>query len=543
MLDSPYCLDQPRLTTEGTGEHRVRLNPITEKIDIAGVQSRVMKIVLLAGLWASLAFAFGCGGGGMGSNNGSGGGGGGGGTTTPDATVTVSKTTTGPFGVAMSTSFQPAEWDDQFFTLNPSATTTLGNLGSHHIRLQGVSQGVPQTTASTWDFSTLDAITQPVLGVGDRSPEFQIAVAPAFMYDSNHNFLDPTYQQFAAYTQDLVEYYNIAGGFSAPDGQHASPSGLPITWWGIYNEPNFNNLNSTQYTQLYNAVVPAMQAVDPSLKYAAVELGDYSGLANQYLPAFVSGVTAHVDVLATHFYSTCNQQDTDTTVFQTVPGFATEVGDIYTQLKTNAALTTVPVWVTENNVNADYDAGGGISACNGTTFVTDLRGSSPFFAAWRPYVFSQLGKAGVQALYHWDFGADKQFGEVDYSTDALQLSYWVDYWLGKTFPTSLGSQLLQFTSSDDADFETLAVVNNDNSVIVMIANHTVNASTDNNGPGVSKIVSVDVSALGTFSSGTLLTIDKNTSVANGPTATSMTPASQMTITLNGYSVGILSLKP
>ena len=203
----------------------------------------------------------------------------------------------------------------------------------------------------------------------------------------------------------------------------------------------------------------------------------------------------------------------------------------------------MPVWVTENNVNADYDAGGGISACNGTTFVTDLRGSSPFFAAWRPYVFSQLGKAGVQALYHWDFGADQQFGEVDYSTDALQLSYWVDYWLGKTFPTSLGSQLLQFTSSDDADFETLAVVNNDNSVIVMIANHTVNASTDNNGPGVSKIVSVDVSALGTFSSGTLLTIDKNTSVANGPTATSMTPASQMTITLNGYSVGILSLKP
>ena len=97
--------------------------------------------------------------------------------------------------------------------------------------------------------------------------------------------------------------------------------------------------------------------------------------------------------------------------------------------------------------------------------------------------------------------------------------------------------------SDDADFETLAVVNNDNSVIVMIANHTVNASTDNNGPGVSKTVSVDVSALGTFSSGTLLTIDKNTSVANGPTATSMTTASQMTITLNGYSVGILSLKP
>lgn len=66
--------------------------------------------------------------------------------------------------------------------------------------------------------------------------------------------------------------------------------------------------------------------------------------------------------------------------------------------------------MTENNVNADYDAGNGISACNGTLFVTDLRGSSAFFAAWRPYVFSQLGKAGIRALYHWDYGADAQYG-------------------------------------------------------------------------------------------------------------------------------------
>ena len=310
----------------------------------------------------------------MGSNSG----GGGGGPNPAQESVVISKGANGTFSVAMSTSFQPAEWDDQFFTLNPTAPIALGTLAPHHIRIQGVSQGVPQTTASTWDFNMLDAITQPVLNVADHSPEFQIAAAPTFMYDSNHNFLDPAYQQFAAYTQDLVKYYNVAGGFSAADGQHASPSGTPITWWGIYNEPNFNNLDSTQYTQLYNVVVPAMQAVDPSLKYAAVELGDYAELANQFLPAFVSGVTAHVDVLATHFYSTCNQKDSDATLFATVPGFANEVGDIYAQLNTNPALRTVPVWVTENNVNADYDKGGGISACNNTTFVTDERGSSPF---------------------------------------------------------------------------------------------------------------------------------------------------------------------
>jgi hypothetical protein len=497
-----------------------------------------MKIMGLAGLCALLAVAAGCGSGGMGSNSGSGG------TTPPDATVTISKTTTGPFSVAMSTSFQPAEWDNQFFAINPTATTTLGNLGSNHIRLQGVSQGVPQTTASTWDFSILDAITQPVLGVGDKSPEFQIAAAPAFMYDANHNFLDPSYQQFAAYTQDLVRYYNVAGGFTAADGQHASPSGVPITWWGIYNEPNFNNLDPTQYTQLYNVVVPAMEAVDPSLKYAAVELGDYSGLANQFLPAFVSQVTAHVDVLATHFYSTCQQADTDSTLFATVPGFAAEVGDIYTQLNTNTALASVPVWVTENNVNADYSNANGMSTCDPShTFVPDPRGSSPFFAAWRPYVFSQLGKAGVQALYHWDFDADEQYGEVNYNTDALQLSYWVDYWLGRIFPTTAGSQLLQYTSSDNADLEVLAVVNADGSAVVLIANHAVDNATDNNGSGVSKTVQVDISALGTFSHANLLAIDKHTNVANGPTATAVTPADQMTMTLDGYATGILTLSP
>jgi hypothetical protein len=114
----------------------------------------------------------------------------------------------------------------------------------------------------------------------------------------------------------------------------------------------------------------------------------------------------------------------------------------------------------------------------------------------------------VQALYHWDFDADQQFGEVDYGTGAVQLSYWVDYWLGTSFPSNAGSQRLQYVSFDDADLETLALKNSDNSVVVMVANHAVNASGDNNGPGVLKTVARDLSALGTFSSGSLVTIDK-----------------------------------
>ena len=83
------------------------------------------------------------------------------------------------------------------------------------------------------------------------------------------------------------------------------------------------------------------------------------------------------------------------------------------------------------------------------------------------------------------------------------------------------------------------MINGDGSVVIMVANHAVNAAGDNNGPGVPRSVLVDVSAWGTFSSGSLLTIDKNTSVATGPVAAAVTPAAQMTLSLNGYSVAFL----
>lgn len=477
---------------------------------------------------------------------------------TINAHVTISNTATIPLNLAMSTSFQPAEWDAQFFTINPAATSTLGNLLPQHIRLQGISQGVPQgasgSASTAWNFSILDAITQPVLGVGDHSPEFQIAKAPPFMYSGNNSgndFTDTSFTPFAGYAQNLVSYYN-KGGFTANGLTYVSPSypSDTLSWWGIYNEPNINNgLTPQQYVTMYNTVVPAMQSIDPSLKFAALELADFQGQPQAWLPPFVdvnSGVTAQVDAIATHFYSSCNQADDDATVFASIAtgsnfNFVSDVHYILSQMATNPVLANVPLWVTENNVNADYDKGGGISACNGNKFVLDQRGSSAFFAAWRPYVFSQFAKVGVQALYHWDFDADAQYGEVDYSNGNLELSYWVDYWLARMFPAAKAANLLQLTN-DGPEIEVLAAKNPDNSVVVMLANHAVNAPSDNNGPGAPQIASVDVSALGTFSSASLLTIDTGTSVASGPVASCVTPSSKMTVTFNGYGVAFLTLR-
>ena len=243
-------------------------------------------------------------------------------TLTVGATTQVTSTVTGRLQLAMSTSFQPAEWDYQFFTNHPTAVTPLGNLQPQNIRLQPVSQGIPQKTPTTWDFTMVDAITQPVLGVGDHSPEYQIALGPSFMYDASHNFVDPTYGQFAAYSSQLVQYYNTGGFTDAGGTFHKSPSPFPITWWGIYNEPNYNNVSPAQYVQLYNATVPAMQAADPTLKFVAIELGDSPTSSSSTCRPSSQNVTAPVDVVATHFYSTCNQKDTDAQLFSTIPGFA-----------------------------------------------------------------------------------------------------------------------------------------------------------------------------------------------------------------------------
>jgi len=66
--------------------------------------------------------------------------------------------------------------------------------------------------------------------------------------------------------------------------------------------------------------------VDPSIKFVAVEL---AGAPESYLLPFVAGVTAPVDVVAKHFYSTCNQKSYDQSLFTTIPEFATEVELMY----------------------------------------------------------------------------------------------------------------------------------------------------------------------------------------------------------------------
>jgi hypothetical protein len=462
----------------------------------------------------------------------------------------------------MSTNFQTSDYFSNFFPLNPGAAATLNNLQSQHIRIQVVdpqpwqANSSPQQAAD-WDFSQLDLTVQPILSVTDHSPEFQVAEAPSFLNDSSGNFIFNTanVNLFAQFCANLVRYYN-KGGFTWGGKTFVSPS-YPqqhITWWGIFNEYNLNGLTPEQYVQMYNTAVPAMLAVDPTIKFVALELNGEGNLVNELrgdLSTFVAGVTAPVDAASTHLSSTGDQTQPDVQLFSSIPTFVSTVGYTYQELRSQPSLANVPVWITENTVNADYADANGMSTHNpGRKFVLDPRGTSALFAAWRPYVFSQLGQAGVRETNQWMFGDDAQFGEVDFYGDATYLSYWVDYYLERYFPfcesgalpncTTAPASILNLASTEPADAQTVEVLatrNADNSVVVMVADRAVNAPGDNNGPGAPRTVVVDLSALGQF------TIDANTDVTKGPAETSITPASRMTLSLGGYGVTFVSLTP
>ncbi len=464
----------------------------------------------------------------------------------------------------MATSFQIFQYTGDIFGSGATAIAReaqLTSLGAQHNRLQVILDGIPMKsntgTAADWDFTLLDQTVQPVLASGDHSPEFQIGAAPAWMCDSNGHLLVAAHaNDFAAYAANLVRYYNT-GGFNVGATHFQSPSHLPITWWGIFNEFNINGLSASDYLTLYNAAVPAMLAVDPTIKISALELSDYGlgaggpGDPMQVLPTFLStsgstGVSTRVDVLSTHFYGSCNQSDTDAQVFAQVPNFAANVRYFYQALSSRADLAGTQVWTTENNVNADYADANGKSVCNpGQAFVRDLRGTSAYFAAWRPYVFSQLGKAGNRALYHWEYAADQQYGEVDANSNPY-LSFWVDRTLASLYPatsSSPGLDILALNPTDTSSIESLATRAADGTVRVMIVNHTVHAAADNNGTGDPRTVIVDTSRLGAFTASSLMTIDATTNITTGPASGGVPSAPRIQVALKGYGVAFLTLTP
>ena len=457
------------------------------------------------------------------------------------AQASVSLTPVSGSTAFLSTSFQLADWSYSWLHDRPAALTPLNKLDDSHIRIQLIAGAIPQLNATTWDFTKADEMIQPILGVGDHSPQLQIGAVPAFLGDSNGYYVEANLPAFAAYCANLVRYYNT-GGFTVNGVTYKSPSATPITWWGIFNEPNINNVTPDQYATMYNSVAAAMLAVDPTIKLVGLELSDWGNEPQRMLPTFLAGATQPIHAMATHYYGSCNQKDTDSQIFAAVDGFTSHVSYFRSTMDANVATRGVPIWITENNVNADWAHADGTSACNpGTKWVEDDRGTSAYFAAWRPYVYSQLVKAGAAGVWHWSYAGGGQYGELtDNSTPYL--SYWVDSSLSHIFGQE-NMTVMTSSVTEPSRIEIFAAQAADGSRSIMLVNRDVAANTDNNGPGVPKTVAFDLSAAGPASQITLIAIDKNTGIGSGPVSQTLTPVNGV-VTLNfpGYGVQFIQLR-
>jgi hypothetical protein len=253
-----------------------------------------------------------------------------------------------------------------------------------------------------------------------------------------------------------------------------------------------------------------------------------------------------MDAIATHFYGSCDQKDTDATIFanttDSTTGFAAHVAYFRATMNANPTYVDTPIWVTENNVNADWGNAAGMSQCNaGQTFVVDPRGTTAFFAAWRPMVYSQVAKAGAVGLWHWSFLGGTQYGEI-VDDGSKYLSYWVDYYLSQNFGQE-PMDIITTTVSEPARIEIFAAQKTDGTRVIMLANRDVASSTDNNGAGVPKTVILDLTGVGAFTTAQLLTIDASTSATTGPQPVTVTPTNgKLTLTSTGYGVQFLTLK-
>ncbi len=487
----------------------------------------------------------------------------------------------------VSTALQPAQWQEGLFQ-QPGMGAQLQRLAPAHVLIQVENFGAmplvyydpdagARDDAAAWDFSELDPIVDGVVEAG-ADPVIQLGAVPtpAMPPGANVN----TTSLMREYAAALVSYYNHG---SFPWGKitiRRDGGAEPVTWWSVLADFNTLSMNGQQYAELYSGVVPSMVQASPTpIRLSAFEYADAPGTGisdpGQDLALFLSNVTgAQVDAISLHFFGTSLEDAGDKSVFGRTQEFFSNFATVLEMVRAidaggaDSGLTpnpNTPVWVTETNVQSAVPNSAGYFAQEpDVPFVNDVRGTTAFFAAWKPYLFSVLGKAGNEGLFQWEFTAgycrppntsycasatdggtldlDPQSAEVNFADGTPYLSYWVDYWLGQFFSGT--PKILDVpTNTDPDDIEVLATESDGGAVVVMVVNHAFDPNVSE-GPGLQRTVLVDLPSGLTYSTASELLLDARTPLAVKPTPVPVTLADDQWIVSfdDGYGVAFLELQ-
>lgn len=443
----------------------------------------------------------------------------------------------------------------------PGAQARLNALKAPLVRIHvgddGWPEAMPELNYGQWDFSALDALVNDVRETG-QYPLMNIKFAPDWMWTCYPDSIgvsenetqgtgtvkDLSFHTYANYMARLVSYYNTGRMITESGKVITNPAGIRnrVTWWEPWNEPDLNNetpcapsngvgLTASEYVTMWNAVTSVMLAVDPTLKFvgpatAGAQFG--SSQTDSYVSRLMSEARYKPAAISIHEYGYWDNSVTDQTIFN---GDSTGSGGIPNILSdvqtTRSHYPTVPIWITEMNVNADWGND------------PYKRPWTAFGAAWWGAVFQSLAPLGVGLINEYDVVDAPQFGLLSDQTGEPYMPYWVVMLLDQGFPA--GSTILS-SSSSQRGIVSLAVQKPDGAISVLIVNRQLNSSTAKGGPGIAATVVVNLQGI-TPTSLTVRQIGSTTNVSTGPVARTLPLSSSPTITFGGYGFAVLTITP
>ena len=185
----------------------------------------------------------------------------------------------------------------------------------------------PGSGKTSWDFSLIDPMMEDVMqATRGHSVIINFSTIPQWMfktpkpvpyppganqvtwdYEQGTELRDPSMKEVADYYGRLVGWYT-QGGFTDEAGQfHSSGHHYKIDYWEVLNEVDFeHNMTPEFYTALYDAITASIHRADPAMKFVGLALAS-PGRGPQFFEYFLDPrhhrPGTPPDMISYHFYA------------------------------------------------------------------------------------------------------------------------------------------------------------------------------------------------------------------------------------------------
>jgi hypothetical protein len=358
---------------------------------------------------------------------------------------------------------------------------------------------------------------------------------------------------------------NAASGLTWTDTGAVTPSGSPKS---TNESAGGNVITPASYYQMWNVVVPAMLAIDPTIKLngpvesnassygepsvdtACVTTNGFGSscvngdpgwsISTDYIPTLLKYANPLPNVVTFHGYGTSCCDTPETPNFTSISSY--EIANYNSTDKAAIDAANIPVWIDEANYNANS------AASNSYRSMTQVG------SAWMADEELQWANADphVQHILDWNANSGNPSWELFYQGSSMSgntvclpqpacqdltpgepdLEYWELYEYNHLFG---GTGKLVSVSNVPSGFAAIAVQTSSTTVVVMLVNTQQGSDNGNGASGTANIQLQGASVTDTQRT----TINGSTNMTNGPTTTDLGAQSNIAIDSTGYEVDLI----